>query len=157
LFMPLLLAVPFGIFLAWKRGGLAETARRLWPAAVIALAAGAAAAGAGGGVKRALAIGLGTWVLAGSVWEGLWRAKFPFASLSEPARRIGTMRRSQLAATLGHIGLAISVIGVAGASAWKAEELAMMKPGYSAGLAGYTIAFKSVFERDGPNYAETAG
>jgi cytochrome c-type biogenesis protein CcmF len=67
------------------------------------------------------------------------------------------MRRSQFAATLGHIGLAVTVIGVSGASAWKAEHLAVMKPGESAGLAGYTIAFKSIFERDGPNYAESGG
>jgi cytochrome c-type biogenesis protein CcmF len=67
------------------------------------------------------------------------------------------MRRSQFAATLGHIGLAVTVIGIAGASAWKAEHLAVMRPGESAGLAGYRIAFKSVFERDGPNYAEFGG
>src|SRR5262249_4871268 len=157
LFMPLLLAIPFGMFLAWKRGNLGEAARRLWPAALIALAAGAAAAGAGGGFKRSLAIALGTWVFAGCVWEVLWRAKFPSVSLSEVARRLWNMRRSQLAATLGHIGLAVTVIGVAGASAWKEEHLAMMKPGESAALAGYSIAFKNVFERDGPNYAETAG
>jgi cytochrome c-type biogenesis protein CcmF len=157
LFMPLLLAVPFGMFLAWKRGDLKEAARRLWPAALIALTAGAAAAGAGGGIKRALAIALGTWVFAGSVWEVLWRAKFPSLSLSATARRIWNMRRSQLAATLGHIGLAVTVIGVAGSSAWKAENLAVMKPGESAGLAGYTITFKSVFTRDGPDYAEFGG
>jgi cytochrome c-type biogenesis protein CcmF len=157
IFMPLLLAVPFGVFLAWKRGDLKEAAQRLWPAAVAAFAAGAATASAGGGVKRSLAIALGTWVLAGSIWEVLWRAKFPSISLSETARRIWNMRRSQFAATLGHTGLAITVIGVAASSAWKAENLTVMKPGETAEFAGYTISFKRVFERDGPNYAELAG
>jgi cytochrome c-type biogenesis protein CcmF len=157
LFMPLLLAVPFGVFLTWKRGDLKEAARRLWPAALFALAAGAAAASAGADVKRTLAIVLGTWVFAGSVWEVLWRAKFPSVSISGTARRLWNMRRSQLAATLGHIGLAVTVIGVAGSSAWKAEHLTVMKPGESGGLTGYTITFKNVFERDGPNYAEFAG
>jgi cytochrome c-type biogenesis protein CcmF len=157
LFMPLLLAVPFGVFLAWKRGDLKEAARRLWPAALAAFVAAAAAASAGGGVKRSLAIALGTWVLAGSIWEVLWRAKFPSVSLSGAARRIWNMRRSQIAATLGHIGLAVTVIGIAGASAWKAERLIAMKPGESTGLAGYTIDFRKVFERDGPNYGELAG
>jgi cytochrome c-type biogenesis protein CcmF len=87
----------------------------------------------------------------------LWRAKFPSVSLSGTARRLWHMRRSQIAATLGHIGLAVTVIGVAGASAWKAEHLNVMKPGESTGLTGYTITFKNVFERDGPNYAEFAG
>jgi cytochrome c-type biogenesis protein CcmF len=67
------------------------------------------------------------------------------------------MRRAQLAAALGHIGLAVAVIGVAGASAWVSERLLVMKPGESTELAGYTITFKEVFERPGPNYAELAG
>ena len=39
-FLLLLLAVPFGMFLAWKRGDLREAAHKLWPAAVLALIAG---------------------------------------------------------------------------------------------------------------------
>ncbi len=157
IFLPLLLAVCFGIFLAWKRGDLGEAAHRLWPAAAAGVLAGLAAAFGGAGVKPVIAITLGTWVLAGSVWEVLWRAKFPSAPLGETARRILNMRRSQLAATLGHMGLAVTVIGIAGASAWNAENLTVMKPGESAALAGYTVAFKNVFERQGPNYAELAG
>ncbi len=156
-FLLLLLALPFGMFLAWKRGDLKEAAHRLWPAAVVALAPGAAAAAAGSGIKIALAMTLGTWVLAGSLWEVLWRAKFPVVALSETWRRLRNMRRAQFAATLGHIGLAVSVIGVAGASAWVTERLTVMKPGETAELAGYTITFKEVFERQGPNYAEFAG
>ena len=87
IFMPLLLAVPFGIFLAWKRGDLKEAGHRLWPAAAAAFVAGAAAAFGGGGVKVTLAILLGTWVFAGSVWEVLWRAKFLSVPLAETARR----------------------------------------------------------------------
>ena len=157
IFMPLLLAVPFGIFLAWKRGDLKEAGHRLWPAAAAAFVAGAAAAFGGGGVRVALAILLGTWVFAGSVWEVLWRAKFLSVPLAETARRILAMRRSQFAATLGHIGLAVAVIGVAGASAWVSEKLTVLKPGQSADIAGYTITFKEVFERPGPNYVELAG
>ena len=100
---------------------------------------------------------LGTWVLAGSVWEVLWRAKFLSVPLSETARRIWNMRRSQLAATLGHIELGVAVIGIAGSSAWNTERLTVMKQKDSVELAGYTITFKNVFERDGPNYAELAG
>ncbi|MBI4724563.1 MAG: cytochrome c biogenesis protein CcsA, partial [Rhodomicrobium sp.] len=156
--MPLLLAVCFGLFLTWKRGDLTETARRLGVAAGAAIIAGLAASLIGGaGFKAVLAMSLGAWVLAGSVWEVLWRAKFPSAPLSETARRIWNMRRGQLGATLGHIGLAVTVIGVAVASSWNVENLTVMKPGDSTALAGYQITFKGVFERDGPNYAELAG
>ncbi len=158
IFLPLLLAIPFGIFLAWKRGDLNEAARRLGFAATAGLAAGFAASLAGGaGVKTALAIALGAWVLAGSISELLWRAKFRRVPLSETARRILAMRRGQFGATLGHIGLAVSVIGIAGASAWNVERLTVMKPGESVELAGYTVTFKNAFESEGPNYSELTG
>jgi cytochrome c-type biogenesis protein CcmF len=157
LFLPLLAAVPFGMFLAWKRGDLKEAGHRLWPAAIAALLAGAAAAFAGSGFKAALAILLGAWVFAGSIWELLWRAKFAAVPLAETARRLMNMKLGQFAATLGHIGLAVAVIGVAGASVWVSERLLVMKPSESADLAGYTFTFKEVFERQGPNYVELAG
>ena len=156
-FMPLLLAVPFGMFLAWKRGDLKEAGHRLWPAAVAALLAGAVAVYAGAGVKAGLAILLAAWVLAGSVWEMLWRAKFASVPLGETVRRLMNLKPGQYAATLGHIGLAASVIGVACASVWVQERLTIMKPGEKAELAGYTFTFKEVFERPGPNYIELAG
>ncbi len=157
LFMPLLLAVPFGIFIAWKRGNLGEVARRLGVAAVVAVIAGVAAAVAGAGAKPVLAITLGAWVLAGSLWEVLWRARFLSAPISETARRLLNMRRGQFGATLGHIGLAVTVIGIAGASAWNVERLAIMKIGDSIDLDGYQLTFKKVYEQAGPNYAEFAG
>jgi cytochrome c-type biogenesis protein CcmF len=158
LFLPLLFAVPFGIFLAWKRGNLEEAARRLTGAAVLALGAGLTAALIGGAsIKAIIAITLGVWVIAASAWELLWRAKFPDAPLSETIRRLGAMRRSQLGSALGHIGMGVTVIGIAISSAWNVEHLAVMKPGDSAELAGYQITFKNVYPQDGPNYAELAG
>ncbi len=158
LFLPLLLAVPFGIFLAWKRGNLEEVARRLVGAGLIALAAGLAAALIGGASAKAIiAITLGVWVIVASLWELLWRAKFPSVPLAETMRRLTTMRRSQLGAALGHIGMGVTVVGIAISSAWNIERLAVMKLGDSAELAGYQLTFKSVFPQDGPNYAEFAG
>ena len=158
LFMPLLLAVCFGIFLAWKRGNLREAAQRLLVAAGAAVIAGFAASLVGGAsFKAILAMSLGAWVLAGSIWEVLWRAKFRQVSLGETYRRIRNMRRGQFGATLGHIGLGVTVIGVAAASSWNVENLTVMKPGDTTKLAGYELTFKDVFEREGPNYAELTG
>jgi cytochrome c-type biogenesis protein CcmF len=127
-------------------------------AAVLALGAGLTAALIGGAsIKAIIAITLGVWVIAASAWELLWRAKFPDAPLSETIRRLGAMRRSQLGSALGHIGMGVTVIGIAISSAWNVEHLAVMKPGDSAELAGYQITFKNVYPQDGPNYAELAG
>ena len=119
--------------------------------------AGAAAIAFGADGKQGLAITLGAWVLAGSVWEVLWRARFLSAPLSETARRILNMRRGQFGATLGHIGLAVTVIGIAGATAWNVERLAVMKIGDTIDLGTYQLTFKKVYEQAGPNYAEFAG
>jgi cytochrome c-type biogenesis protein CcmF len=157
IFLPLLLAVPYGIFIAWKRGDLVDVSRRLAGAAIAAAIAGAAALAGGADAKQSLGITLGAWVLAASVWEVLWRARFPSAPLSETVRRLRNMRRGQFGATLGHIGLAVTVIGIAGATAWNAERLAVMKIGDTIEVGGYEITLKKVFEQPGPNYAEFAG
>ncbi|HZV20082.1 MAG TPA: heme lyase CcmF/NrfE family subunit, partial [Hyphomicrobiales bacterium] len=151
IFIPLLLVVPFGIFLAWKRGDLKAAARRLGVALLAAAIAALAASLAGGATPKAiLALALGAFVFAGSAWEVLWRAKFPSAALSETARRIFNMRRGQFGSTLAHMGLAATVIGIAAASAWNAERLAVMKPGETVELAGYAITFGKTWEQNGP-------
>ena len=157
LFLPLPAAVPFGVFLTWKRGSLLGVARLLWPAAVLAALSGTASALLGSGLKPALAIGLGVFALVGSVSEVLWRARFAYVSLGETARRILALRRSHIGATLGHVGMAVTVIGVAGATAWNSELLTVMKPGDTAEIAGYRMTFQRVWQREGPNYVELAG
>ena len=156
-FMLLLVVLPFGLFLPWKRGNLGEAAKLLSVAAIIAVIAGSAAIAFGANGKQGLGITLGAWVLAGSIWEVLWRARFLSAPLSETARRILNMRRGQFGSTLGHIGLAVTVIGIAGATAWNVERLAVMKIGDTIDLGSYQLTFKKVYERTGPNYAEFAG
>ena len=96
-------------------------------------------------------------MLAASVWEVLWRAKFPSVPLAETVRRLRNLRRSQYAATLGHIGLAVSVIGVAGASAWNSERLIVMKPGESSTIAGYTVTFKRCVRAAGTELRRDGG
>src|SRR6266496_1864032 len=67
LFFPLLVAVPFGPLLAWKRGDLLGAAQRLTAAGIAALIAIAVlwAWTHGGATLAPLAIGLAVWVIAG--------------------------------------------------------------------------------------------
>ena len=68
LFVPLLLAMPFGPLLGWKRGDLLGAAQRLFAAAVLAavVAAGAFALQHGGPVLAPFGIGLAVFVMAGA-------------------------------------------------------------------------------------------
>src|ERR1700726_988196 len=69
LFVPLMIAVPFGPMLAWKRGDLLGAMQRLLAAgaaALVALALGWAWTG-GGSTLAPLGIGLGVFVIAGAL------------------------------------------------------------------------------------------
>src|SRR6188768_4270618 len=71
LFIPLLLVVPFGPLMPWKRGDLLGVAQRLIGAAIVGLlaAAGTIAATHGGPVLAALGVGLAAFVMAGAVTD----------------------------------------------------------------------------------------
>jgi cytochrome c-type biogenesis protein CcmF len=58
---------------------------------------------------------------------------------------------------LAHAGVGLAVIGIVSTTAWRSEAILAMKPGETADIAGYTLAFKGVEERQGPNYSERAG
>ena len=85
--MLLLIAVPLGPALAWKRGDLAAALQRLWFAALITLLVVVAvfAYAYRGPWLAPLAIGLGVWVMAAALQDLFLRAKFgevPFATAS---------------------------------------------------------------------------
>src|SRR6201984_719547 len=69
LFIPLLVAVPFGPLLAWKRGDLLGVAQRLIGAAGLAVIATAVtfAVEGGGPILLAFAVGLAAFVIAGAL------------------------------------------------------------------------------------------
>ena len=96
LFLPLMIAVPFGPLLAWKRGDLLGAAQRLTAAGIAALLAVAMlwAWTRGGNAFAPLAIGLAVFVIAGALTDlaertGLFRV--PFATAD--AARAGTAAR----------------------------------------------------------------
>src|SRR6201982_1340825 len=91
LFIPLMIAVPFGPLLAWKRGDLVAAAQRLVAAGVGALIAVAVvwAWTLGGSTLAPLAIGLAAFVIVGALHDlaarpGLFRT--PFATAMQRAR-----------------------------------------------------------------------
>src|SRR5476651_2482534 len=83
LFLPLMVAMPFGPLLAWKRGDLVAAAQRLMAAGIAALIAVAMlwAWTKGGSAFAPLAIGLAVFVIVGSLTDlaertGLFRVPF---------------------------------------------------------------------------------
>ncbi|MDX2155156.1 MAG: heme lyase CcmF/NrfE family subunit [Hyphomicrobiaceae bacterium] len=159
LMVPLLLALPFGSFLGWKRGDLHAARERLVFAAVVALVASviALAVMQRGPWAAPLALGLGIWVIAGAFSEVLLRARLGQAPADEVLRRLRNLPRSAWGTAVAHAGVGLMVLGIVGTTAWQSEAILAMKPGDKTEVAGYTLEFRGIQAGKGPNYTEEIG
>ena len=139
IFFALLLLVPLGPRLNWKRGDLKAALRTLYPAMGVAgLAAVAALAIAS---PRTLA---GTAAFAVAGW-------LIGASILDVRSRKGA-RAAAFAAAVAHAGLGVSLMGVAGTTVWRSEALEVLSPGQTMVVGPYTLRFDGVTQVAGPNY-----
>ena len=157
LFVPLLLAVPFGPLLAWKRGDLLAASQRLTAAGIVALVTMAVmwAWMHGGPVLAPLAIGLAAFVIAGALSDIAERTGLFRIPLSVSLRRARGLPRSAWGTAFAHAGLGVALIGVVCETTWNSEYIATMKPDQVARVAGYELKLEGLKQRQGPNYQET--
>ena len=155
LMVPLLIAVPFGSMLAWKRGDLAGVTARL-SAAFAVTAAAALLWIALHDFRASLAAGgmaLGVWVIAGSLNELVLRLGVGLPlDLARVRSRARGLPRSAWAMTLAHVGLGVLILGVTVQSAGQIERIMVMRPGDTAELVGYEVRLDGVGRAQGPNY-----
>jgi cytochrome c-type biogenesis protein CcmF len=156
LFVPLMIAVPFGPLLAWKRGDLVGAAQRLIAAGIAALIAMAVLFAwiHGGSTFAPLAIGLAVWVIAGALCDlaertGLFRVGFGIAM-----RRARGLPRSTWGTAFAHAGVGVALIGIVCETTWNSEYIATMKPDDVAKVAGYELKLDGLTQRQGPNFRE---
>jgi cytochrome c-type biogenesis protein CcmF len=159
LMVPLLVALPFGPYLAWKRGDVLGAAQRLMFAAMLAVIvlAMAFAAFHRGPVLAPFGLALGVFVMAGAVSELLSRVRFGSVSPGETWRRLRGQPRSSIGTTLAHFGIGMLMVGVVATSAYREEKIIVMKPGEHVEIAGYALDFRGVAPATGPNYREEVG
>jgi cytochrome c-type biogenesis protein CcmF len=159
LMLPLLLAIPVGPFLAWKRGDLLGAMQRL-------LAAGLAGAFAlflalalmwRGPWMAPFGIALGAWIVAGALAEWATRVRLFAAGRDEVWRRARSLPRSAYGTTLAHAGIGLLVLGIVATTAWQSESIVSLKPGERLEIAGYQLTFRGVTPGRGPNYVEQVG
>ena len=159
LVVPLLLALPFGPFLAWKRGDILGAAQRLMFAAMLAVVVLAIALATlyRGPILAPFGLAIGVFVMAGAVSDLAYRARLGSVPLAETWRRLKNQPRSAFGTTLAHFGAGLLVIGIVATSAYREERILVMKPGEEASIAGYTLSFRGVAPATGPNYRESVG
>ncbi len=139
IFFALLLLVPLGPRLNWRRGELREALRSLYPAMGIAAVAGLAVLAIA--TPRSLTA-VGAFAMAG------WLIG---ASVIDIRKRKGA-RAAAFASALAHAGLGISLMGVTGTTLWRSEALEVMSPGQTMQVGPYTLRFDGVTNVQGPNY-----
>ncbi len=158
LMLPLLIALPFGPLLAWKRGDLAATALRLKVAAVIAGTVMFTVLAFNRTTSLApLGLGLGVWVIVGSLTELVARTRIGEIPFADSWARLKGLPRSSLGTTLAHLGVGMMVLGVVATSAYQQEKVIAMQPGERTSISGYTLTFTGTHPVRGPNYGEEVG
>jgi cytochrome c-type biogenesis protein CcmF len=147
--LPLLAAVAVGTFARWKRGKLGESRRRLLGSFGFALVLGLAVMlGIYGDRSMLGPIGvvLGLWIV--------------IAALIDPVDRL--RRRMSLSAavlgmTLAHVGLGVTVLGIATMESTRLDQDVAIAPGQEVKLGDYAFRLESVEDVDGPNYSAVRG
>ncbi len=159
LMIPLLLAVPFGPFLAWKRGDLLGALQRLYVAAALSLVLGLGLwyAQNGGPVMAVGGLALAFFVMGGAVSDLWYRAGFGKHPVATAWARLKGLPRSAFGTALGHFGVGVTVLGVVAVTTFETEAVVEMKPGMTVESGGYVITFDGLRAANGPNYTEDQG
>ncbi|WP_419902678.1 heme lyase CcmF/NrfE family subunit [Kiloniella sp.] len=157
--VPLFFLVCIGAYLPWKRADLVGVLKRLKYAGLAALLALLFAwyISNGGPLLAILGLGMAAWMLLGTLSEWADRIKLFRAPLSKSWQRARNLPGSSWGMTLAHGGLAIAIMGMISTTAWKVEDVAVLKPGETISVAGTDYRFDGVREITGPNYSAVEG
>jgi cytochrome c-type biogenesis protein CcmF len=156
LFVPLMIAVPFGPMLAWKRGDLVGVAQRLLVAGGTALLALAVtwAWARGGSALAPLAIALAVFVIVGAFTDLAERIGLSRNPVAIALARARGLPRSVWGTAFAHAGIGVALIGIVCETTWNSEYIGTMKEGDIMKIAGYELRMDGLTQRQGPNYRE---
>ncbi|ACG79100.1 cytochrome c-type biogenesis protein CycK [Phenylobacterium zucineum HLK1] len=155
----LLILLPAGPLLAWKRGDARGVMQRLWLAALIALGAGLLTIALVSPRKAlgAAGVALGAWLIAGALAEILERVRAFRAPASESWRRLWGLPRGAWGMTLAHLGLGVFVLGAVFETTWKVEAAETLPIGGALDAGAYHVTLDAIEAVEGPNYEAERG
>jgi cytochrome c-type biogenesis protein CcmF len=156
LFVPLLLAVPFGPLLAWKRGDLLAAAQRLTFAGLACLfvLAMVFAFTSGGAVLAPFAIALAVFVIVGALTDLAEKTAIFRTAPNVSLRRAIGLPRAVWGTAFAHAGLGVVLLGIVCETTWNSERIVSVKTGDTVSVAGYDARLDDIVQRPGPNYRE---
>ncbi|MEW5685119.1 MAG: heme lyase CcmF/NrfE family subunit [Pseudomonadota bacterium] len=155
----LMILLPAGPLLAWKRGDARGVLQRLWIAVVIAAASGLAVIALVSPKKAfgALGVAMGAWLVAGALAELAERTRAFRVSAGETWRRLVGLPRGAWGMTLAHLGLGVFVLGAVFETTWKLEAAEALPVGGRLSLGAYELSLDAVTPVAGPNYEADQG
>ena len=158
LMTPLIIVAGIGPLLAWKRADLSGALQRLKVAAGVSVIVLIATWVGNGGDLLSLAAGggmaLAAWLAALTISEWVLRVRGEYGLSWQ---RIINLPRSAYGMTFAHLGMAVLIVGVTGASAWKQERVESLRPGEHVDLMDYRFTFEGASQVQGPNYSAIEG
>jgi len=150
LLVPIVLAIPIGIYVRWQQDSASRLARKLRIPLLVALVVGAGVwiMVPDVGPVAAASIAGGMWVIVGSL--------FYVGNVMTRKNRY-KLPASVLAMTLAHVGLGVFIIGVSLTSSISSEKHLRMAAGDHYQMAGYDFEFVGTRVVRGPNYTANEG
>ncbi len=145
--IPVLFLLAVGPWANWKSTSLNQLVKRLWGAAVVAFVAAILIPRMMGEFTLLTGLGflLSFWIIASGVLQIVRQV------------RVGKPTGSFIGMQLGHIGIAVFVIGVTMVGAYQEEKDVRMAPNDTVMVGGYQIRLIDVGPAQGPNYQATRG
>jgi cytochrome c-type biogenesis protein CcmF len=157
--LALLLAalMPAGPLLAWKRGDASGIAQKLAVAAAVALVTVIIVFAIGGApLYPMLALAIGAFAVSGAITEYAGRIALFRVSAAESLARARGLPRSSFGTLFAHLGIGLSLIGIAAEGGWGIEKIAAVKQGETVRIADFDLRFRQWTERKGENYRDIA-
>lgn len=157
LMLPLLILLPVGPLLSWKRADFYPAMQRLFAVfiAAILVVVLVLAFTKDEPYLAAVGIGLAAWVIIGSFAEIVTRANFKKSGFAGGLHRMKGLPRSMWGTAFGHLGMGVVLLGIVGVSAFEKELVTEIKPKDVVTIAGYELKYNGVIPVTGPNYSES--
>ena len=149
------IALPLGSILAWKRGTLGRAAKPLagWLILAVTLAALAYAIQSDNSALGPIGVALGGWVVGGAIAD-LWM-RSGREGFADRIRRMGRLPRADWGKATAHIGMGVTIFGVAAMLAWEREDIRIANIGDRWEVGQFAFQLDDVRQLQGPNYLTT--
>ena len=147
--------LPLGSLLAWKRGTFTRSSKPLSALLILCIAAAglAFAIQSGRSALGPIGLALGIWVVGGALID-LW-LRGVRGTMSERVQRILRLPRADWGKAISHIGVGVTVFGVAAILAWEQEDIRVAEIGDTWSVGAYEVTLQDVRQARGPNYTTT--